>query len=195
MIATDESTLPVALAADLDGSFEALVLAFQDRLFCFALRMTYNPQDAEEITQDAFVRAYHALQGYTCERTHALALRPWLYQIALNLTRNRYRGRKIEVTTLDDEKTDWSAKVADDETKRPDSIFERDERQDRLNALLLQLPAKYREAVVLRFVEDLSYADVAEILRQPIGTIKSNVHRGVHMLRKALPSELDEVRL
>src|SRR5260370_3188779 len=87
----DEQSLSAHLAADLDGHFEHLVRTYQDRLYGFALRLTGSRQDAEESTQDAFVRAYRALQGYAEDRRRALRLRPWLYQITLNVGRNRAR--------------------------------------------------------------------------------------------------------
>ena len=83
-----------ALAEDLDGQFELLVRTYQDRLYSFALRLSRSREDAEEIAQDAFVRAYRALKTYAPERIAALSLRAWLYQIALNVTRNRFRRRR-----------------------------------------------------------------------------------------------------
>lgn len=70
-----DQDLPAALAADMDGNFEQLVLAFQDRLYAFALRLTDSPENAEEITQDALVRAYRALAKYSAGRIRTLALR------------------------------------------------------------------------------------------------------------------------
>src|SRR5512143_2374709 len=72
--------LEAALAADLDGNFERLVHEYQDRLFGFALRLTRSRPDAEEIAQDAFVRAYRGLKRYGVERVRGIALRAWLYQ-------------------------------------------------------------------------------------------------------------------
>src|SRR5688500_10655666 len=89
-----------ALADDLDGHFEALVRAYGDRLYAFALRLTGSPPDAEEIAQDTFVRAYGALGGYEPARITDLALRPWLFRIALNVTRNRVRGKRPRLVPL-----------------------------------------------------------------------------------------------
>ena len=80
-----EPTLAERLAADLDGTFEELVLAMQGPVYRFAYRWCGNAQDAEEIAQDAFVRAYRALQGYGPERIAALRLTPWLLTITINL--------------------------------------------------------------------------------------------------------------
>jgi hypothetical protein len=86
-VAVSADTLAAALAKDLDGSFEQLVRDFQDRLFSFALRLTGRREDAEEVTQDAFVRAYRALQTYPAARVRAMALKAWLYQVTLNAPR------------------------------------------------------------------------------------------------------------
>ena len=85
---TDDA-LTARLAEDLDGTFEALVGAHQDRLYTIAHRFLGNGHDAEEVTQDALVRAYRALAGYDDARIQALRLRPWLATIVLNLCRNR----------------------------------------------------------------------------------------------------------
>ena len=90
---TEEEALAAALADDLDAHFERLVRVFQDRLYGFALRLTRSPQDAEESTQDTFVRAYRALEKYDTQQRRTLLLKPWLYRIALNVVRNRVRGR------------------------------------------------------------------------------------------------------
>src|SRR5437899_5955060 len=96
----DEQSLSAHLAVDLDGHFEHLVRSYQDRMYAFALRLTGSRQDAEESTQDAFVRAYRALERYPRERRRELHLRAWLYQILLNVGRNRVRRRKLTEETL-----------------------------------------------------------------------------------------------
>jgi RNA polymerase sigma-70 factor, ECF subfamily len=174
--------LPVALADDLDGSFERLVLTYQDRLYAFALYLCGSPRDAEEAVQDAFVRAYRALARYPAERVRDLHLRAWLYQITKNVVRNRVRGRRLQLVPPDG----GHAEPEDDEMERPEAAFERREQRGELGALVARLPERYRAAVVLRHVQALSYAEVAAILGQPIGTVKANVHRGVRLLRAAL---------
>lgn len=193
---THEQTraLTVALAQDLDGAFESVVCAYQQRIYGFALRLAgNNSADAEEIAQDAFVRAYRALGTYPGERIRALALRPWLYQIALNVARNRLRDhaseRRAAPLSLDESDEDGQARriePEDDPAERPEAVAEADERRRELAARLARLPARYRGAVVLRHVEGFSYAEIAELLGQPVGTVKANVHRGVQLLRAAL---------
>jgi RNA polymerase sigma-70 factor (ECF subfamily) len=187
-------SLAAQLAAHLDRSFERLVLTYQDRLYAFALRLSGSPQDAEEIAQDAFVRAYHALQGYDAARTRALALKPWLYQITLNVFRNRVRGRRLPLVALDGLGDGAEPEPEDDAAWQPEPHFEHAEAESALAAQVAALPERYRVAVVLRYVQELDYAEMAAVLGQPVGTVKSNVHRGIQMLRMAMTEHRVEVR-
>ena len=185
-----EAELRGALANDLDGAFESLVRAYQDRLFAFSLRVTGSRRDAEEAAQDAFVRAYRALRGYDSERICSLALKPWLFQIALNVCRNRLRGARRAEVSLDqvmrEGEDEASPPEPPDPSEGPEVAAERAEERTRLADLVCTLPERYRAAVVLRFVEDLCYTEVAAALDQPVGTAKANVHRGIKLLRSHL---------
>lgn len=180
-----DDDLRVRLASNLDATFEELLLAYQHRLFAFALRICGSPQDAEEIAQDALVRAYRAMASYPAERISSLALRPWLFQITLNVARNRLRTPRVPVEPLVLE-AEGGVEPAADEHEQPAHQVERAERERELAALIAQLPRRYRVAVVLRHVHGLAYAEIAAIERQPVGTVKANVHRGVRLLRAAL---------
>ncbi|HSK51333.1 MAG TPA: sigma-70 family RNA polymerase sigma factor [Clostridia bacterium] len=185
---TDDA-LTARLATDLDGSFEALVRAHQDRLYTIAARFLGDRHDAEEIAQDALVRAYRALAEYDTERIRALRLRAWLATIVLNLCRNRVARRSPGATplSLDLEAEDGrgSAEPASDPTASPPAILERREARRRWAALVRQLPPMYRAPVVLRHVDGLSYPELALVLDRPEGTIKAQVHRGLALLRTA----------
>jgi RNA polymerase sigma-70 factor (ECF subfamily) len=184
----DESRLASLLADDLDSHFEELVRTFQDRLYAFALRLTASPRDAEESTQDTFVRAYRALQRYPNDRVTSLRLRPWLYQIALNVVRNRVRRAELPVVDLDQPATGGLPSQAKDE--QPERATLARETRAQLATAIATLPERYASAVVLRHIQGLSYAEAAEILDQPVGTTKSDVHRGLRLLREALEPEL-----
>ncbi len=181
-----EAGLPTSLADDLDACFEQMVLTYQDRLYAFALSFSGNVQDAEEIAQDTFMRAYRALSGYEPDRVRALALKTWLYKIALNVARNRARGKQFQLAPLEisGEPAGWEPAASVDE--RPEHMLARGERRQELRALLASLPERYRAAVVLRYVQDLDYVEISRVLDQPVGTVKSNVHRGVKLLRESL---------
>jgi RNA polymerase sigma-70 factor, ECF subfamily len=185
---TDEA-LARGLAHDLDGSFEALVLAHQDRLYTIAHRFLGNGHDAEEVTQDALIRAYRAMAGYEEDRIRRLQLRPWLATIVLNLCRNRVaRSRNVRGTlSLDFESQEGAAlsEPAADPAAGPAAELDRREARRRWAALVTQLPPAYRAPVVLRHVDGLSYPELAIALDRPEGTVKAQVHRGLALLRTA----------
>jgi RNA polymerase sigma-70 factor, ECF subfamily len=180
----DDASLVAGLGADLDASFEHVVLAYQDRLFGFALRLSGKPADAEDSVQDAFVRAYRALKKYPEEQRRTLQIRPWLYRITLNVVRNRARGHRA-TTELNGE---WPSALED----QPEPLAEAAERRRELARLIARLPDRYRAAVVLRHVQGLPYAEIAAILDQPVGTTKANVHRGINLLRHAIEHQDQE---
>jgi RNA polymerase sigma-70 factor (ECF subfamily) len=155
--------------------FERIVLDNQDRIFALGLALTGNRHDAEEVAQDTFLRAYRALVAYPPERIRDLKQKAWLHQIALNVFRNRVRGTRPRLVELNGSEPDHAAGPEEDVMRRAEV--------DELAERVACLPPRYREAVVLRHVQDLSYAEIAEALEQPVGTVKANVHRGLKILR------------
>jgi RNA polymerase sigma-70 factor (ECF subfamily) len=180
----EDQELCSRLASDLDAHFEQVVRTFQDRLYGFALRLTHCQQDAEEVTQDAFVRAYRALEHYSAERRRELRLRPWLYQITLNVIRNRVRRPAPRLVQIDEPAVQDD--LAASPREQPENSALDAERQAGLVEAIARLPSRYATAVVLRHVQGLSYIEAAEILDQPVGTTKSDVHRGLRLLRESL---------
>src|SRR5690348_6338077 len=155
--------------------FERLVREHQDRIFALGFALTGNRHDAEDVAQDTFLRAYRALVSYPPERVRELKSRAWLHRIAVNVVRNRVRGVKPRLVELNGSEPATAAGPEEDALRRAEV--------DELAARVACLPVRYREAVVLRHVQDLSYAEVAHALGQPVGTVKANVHRGLKMLR------------
>jgi RNA polymerase sigma-70 factor (ECF subfamily) len=167
--------------------FEKIVDEFQRRLYGFALRMTGNREDAEEIVQDAFVRAFRALGKMTPEQRAELRLQPWLYTITLNVTRNRLRSKRPTNVALDAlADPDALLNHTQEGPEQPEAIVQRGADMVLVEQALLQLPMHLRAAATLRFIEGHSHPEIAEILNQPIGTVKSHVHRAVRILRRIL---------
>jgi RNA polymerase sigma-70 factor (ECF subfamily) len=162
------------LAGDLDGSFEELVKAVRDDLYS-GLRPLHG-FEAEDLAQEALVRAYRALSGYEPDRIRTLRLRPWIWTIALNLSRNRVRDRARRPTPV--ELVDTHG--VDDPEPLDTTAWD---------ARLASLPLAQRRAVVLRHVVDLSYPEIAEITGRPEGTIKADVSRGLARLRTIMREE------
>lgn len=183
-----DSPLVAALAEDLDGSFEVLVRAHQDRCYSIALRMLGDPGDAEETAQDAFLRAYRALAGYDKDRILELRLRPWLATIVLNLCRSRLTRRpeagRVPLSLDLPLPGDREPRTAD--AHGPAATVEARAAVHEWATLLMTLSPAYRSAVVLRHVDGLSYPELAIVLDRPEGTVKAQVHRGLTQLRTAL---------
>lgn len=158
-----------------DRGFEQLVRDHQHRVFSLCLALTGNRHDAEEVAQDTFLRAYRALCTYSPERVRQLKQKAWLNRIAINVVRNRVRGLKPRIVELNGSEPDRSSGPEEDVLRRAEV--------DALAARVARLPQRYKEAVVLIHVQELSYADAAEALGRPVGTVKANVHRGLKLLR------------
>ena len=190
-----DAALATRLSRDLDAAFPALVAGHQDRLYTIALRLLGDRRDAEEVAQDALVRAFRAMAGYPRERTAALRLRPWLASITVNLSRNRRRR-------IDDRRPpnqlepllDAGFDPPADGRSRPDAASDRRETQRELVAALQRLTPAVRTAIVLRHVDGLSVAETAEALGRPEGTVKAQVHRGLRELRLVLEPARETAR-
>lgn len=186
---------PAELARDLDAGFASMVEHHQDLVFGVARRVTGNAADAEDLAQETFVRAYRALRGYDAERTRALHLRGWLARICLNLGRNRARDMAAATAGTGTPATlEAAAEARDVETRQPEQIAERQEARRRWARLLDGLPPNYRTAVAMRHVEGLSYPELAAALGRPLGSVKSDVHRGVALLRTAYERDETAIR-
>ena len=154
--------------------FERMVHEHQDRLYALGYALTGNRHDAEEVAQDTLLRAYRALLTYTPERVRDLEQRAWLHRIAVNVARNRHRGLRPRLVELNGSEPDAAPGP---EAQAVERVL--------LNGVvssLAALPPRYREAVVLRYVQDRPYGEVAEALDVPVGTAKSDVHRALKML-------------
>lgn len=179
--------LAARLASDLERAFPALVDAHVSRLYTIAHRLLGVPGDAEEVAQDALIRAHRALAGYDAARISALRLRPWLATIAVNLARNRRRriADRLPATSLGP-LIDAGFELSERADAGPAASAERTETRQRLAGALLQLPPGTRAAVVLRHVDGLTVAETAAALGRPEGTVKAQVHRGLAQLRLIL---------
>jgi len=171
------------LAADVDAAFPELVVAHQDLVFGVALRVVHDEHAAQDVAQEVFVRAYRALRRYPERQVQELRLRSWLARIALNAARNEVRARRAH-----DDIDDTAATLAEP-GEGPLRLAERNDERRMWSRLLRQLPDRYRLAVALRYIDDLSYPELAETLGRPLGSVKSDVHRGTALLRAAYDAE------
>jgi RNA polymerase sigma-70 factor (ECF subfamily) len=184
-----DTRLAARLARDVEAAFPSLVADHQDRLYTIALRLLGDRRDAEEVAQDALVRAFRAMRGYPSERVAALRLRPWLASITVNLARNRRRRHEDRQPPSQLEPMlDAGFDVAD-ARRGPGAVTDDRETRRELATALLSLSPAVRAAVVLRHVDGLSVAETAEALGRPEGTVKAQVFRGLRELRLVLQDD------
>lgn len=164
-----------ALVTHRDAGFTMLVVRFQPGIYSGARRLTHGHEDAEEVAQETFLRAYRALGGYDDRRISNLKLSGWLWTIAINLCRDRSSGRRRPIA-ID---TRLAASGAD---APPIDAAAWNER-------LARLSTDQRTAVVLRHVADLSITDISEIVGRPQGTVRADISRGLDHLRDVLARE------
>ncbi len=185
-----DAMLAIALARDVDRAFEHVVIAYRARIVTFVARMLHDDARAEDVAQDVFVRAYRALQTYPAERRASLRLRSWLYAIAHNLTRNAFRDAPPPRESLDYDDGTPRAGLADDQPG-PEHLVLRAEAWESIGDAIARLSAALRPAFVMRYVDDLSYEEIAESLDQPVGTVKASAHRGLLAVRAHLEKNDD----
>lgn len=189
----DEALVPRAVHGDVPA-FEELVRRYQDRIFNFALRYTGNPADAEEVAQEAFMKAYRALDRFRGDAKFST----WLFQITKNLCINRYHRkrrrmahRRISIQQrMDDE--DAAPLQIESEEPGPQEEALRGELRERIEAGITELEPHYRAALVLRDIEGLDYAEIGQILDVPVGTVKSRIHRARNELQQILRPFLED---
>ena len=177
------------LATDLNSYFPQLMLSYQQRLYTFALRQSGSPQDAEDIVQEAFIRAYHALADYPAERIRMMKLQPWLYKITLHIFYRQKSNSRLQYASLDLSEESTHLEIEDDERAQPEYILEGKEDLRELEEMIARLPEHYRLAVSCYYFDELSYHEIADLLNQPVGTVKSNLHRGKQLLRKTVEAQ------
>ena len=183
----DEELVARTLAGQTDA-FSQLVERYQRPVLSLIYRMVHDPVLAEDLAQEAFVRAYQRLDRYQPGRKFS----SWLFKVAHNRTIDHLRRKKpLEVdleATSEDGQSSWEVLEADEDSASPQRHMEMRETARSISAALADLRDNYREVLVLRFEHELSYQEIADITGASLSSVKVQLHRA----RKALARELEE---
>ena len=179
----------VLIQAALDGSakaYEALLRSYRKSVYHIALRMVRNPDDADDLTMEAFAKAFGHLSRYQPQ----FAFSTWLFRIATNGCIDFVRRKKLHTQPLNVAVAlgDGESFLLDvcDHAPNPQEAFIRQQRIEVVHQVVNQLPAKYAVLVRLRYFEELSYAEVATELQAPLGTVKAQLFRARELLLQLL---------
>ncbi|GAX88412.1 RNA polymerase sigma factor SigW [Effusibacillus lacus] len=162
-------------------AFAELVELYKDKLYNLSYRMLGNPHDAEEMTQEAFLKAYANLKKY--DSRHKFST--WIYRIATNCCIDRLRKKKADYSLdapLDSDDGGDMYSVLSSGDSPEFHVIAREQRFE-LQSAIEQLPPSYRAVVILKYIEDLSMQEIADILALPVSTVKTRLHRGREALR------------
>jgi RNA polymerase sigma factor (sigma-70 family) len=176
------------LAGD-ERAYRELVERYQRPVYTVAFRMVRSAEDAEDVTQETFVRVFRALDRYDPARS----FEAWLFTITTRLCIDLLRRRKVRPVPLvrrDPESDEEQITDVEDPGLRPDEQATHAEEEQRARTLIESLPPHYRIVVVLRHQQDLSYEEIAETLHLPLGTVKARIHRARALLKDRLGDEL-----
>ena len=169
------------LAGD-EKAYRELVELYQGQVYSVVLRMVRRREDAEDLTQETFVRMFRALDRYDPQRPFAA----WLFTIASRLAIDHIRRRKVQPVSLTQREAgsdeEYDIEVPDP-GPTPEEVTSRTEEERRTEELIRSLPPHYRIVVMLRHQRDMAYEEIAEALHLPLGTVKARIHRAREILK------------
>jgi len=189
---TEQSDLELVRRAQRNerGAFDLLVLKYQHKVVKLVARLLRDPAEAEDVAQEAFVKAYRALGSFRGDS----AFYTWLYRIAVNTARNAIASRQrrpldYEVELSESEQNNVTARLQHSDT--PEATVLSEEIRQTVNQAIGQLPEDLRTAIVLREIEGLSYEEIAATMDCPVGTVRSRIFRAREAIDRALRPLLD----
>lgn len=192
----DEAKLIERLARRDERAFNELVRTYERRVFGVVLRMLGNPAEAEDLSQEVFYQVFKAIGTFRGDSK----LSTWIYRIAVNLCKNRAKYLKVRHTSDQTDIEEQAERVPLGEARhanvgqveRPDEMMEGRQVEKIVRDAILQIEPAFRECLVLRDVEELSYGEIGEITSLPAGTVKSRIFRARAQLKELVEKELGE---
>lgn len=159
------------------NAFEELVLEYEKKVYNVALRMLNNSEDAADMTQEAFIKAYNSLSGFRGDSKFSVWLTRIVSNLCLDFLRSRNRRPTVSLSMEDEDGEDVQLDIADT-SQSPEQLLERSLTRESVRRGLQSLPEDYREILLLREIQGLSYDEIAAALDIEVGTVKSRIFRG-----------------
>ena len=188
----EAAALIESFKAGKQDSFDKLVVMFSPQLYRTAYGLLGSREDAEEVVQDAFVRAYRALGSFRGDSS----FETWMHRITINLARNKFPwnrrrgdGLMTSISGISEDESEQRDLLFPDDHLRPDLTLENSEIENQIMDGLSSLPEALRETMILRHISDMPYEKIAEQLDCKVGTVKSRLARGRELLREYLSSK------
>jgi RNA polymerase sigma-70 factor, ECF subfamily len=175
---SDQALVAASLAGD-SGAFDVLVERHRRGVYQVCYRFVNNHEDASDLSQETFVRAWKGLRTF---KGHA-AVSTWLYRIAVNVCLNRVSSKRVETEPFDIDR------LVDTSTEPPGSGLRREERARAVRRAIAALPEKQRATLILRVYQDLSHQEIADLLGSSVGAVKVNFFHALANLKKILGGE------
>src|SRR6476646_4302309 len=177
----NDCDLVTSAISGLDGSFEELVRRYQRPISAYVYRMVGNYESALDLTQEIFIKVYSSLRRYRSE----FKFSTWIYKIAHNAAIDHLRRTSTREQSLvlgpEDDQFDLPVESG---RLSPEQESERKERRGEIESVVRALPANYRELIILRHSQDLSYEEIVEVTGLPLGTVKNRLFRAREMMRQ-----------
>lgn len=171
------------------SSYETLMRKYYQLIYNLVYRMISRKEDVEDLTQEAFIKAFNSLQNFDKQ----FAFSTWLFKIATNNAIDYLRKKKLATFSIDKEieadDSDFKFEIPDHENKPDREIIDNQMRKI-LDEAIESLPPKYREVIVLRHKEEKEYEEIAKLLKLPLGTVKAHIFRGRELLNKYLKEKI-----
>lgn len=188
---TSDEDLMELFQSGKEQAFNTLVKRYKDRIHNFLYRYTHNHQDCEDLVQETFLRVFRSRHSYK----RIARFSTWLYTIAINLAKTQHKkNQKMSTVSMHQDEDDDNGReiVIEDGDLQPDQSLHQRLCVSEVEKALMQIPEEFREAVVLRDVQNLTYEEIMDITDLPMGTVKSRINRGRMRLQEMLQNVIYE---
>lgn len=186
----DNSLIDEALAGN-QASYEKLMKKYYQLIYNLVYRMISKKEDVEDLTQEAFIKAFNSLKNFDKQ----FSFSTWLFKIATNNAIDYLRKKKLSTFSIDkqieSDDSDYSFEIPDSENKPDKHIMDKEMRKI-LDEAIESLPPKYKQVIVMRHKGELEYEEIAKELKLPLGTVKAHIFRGRELMNKYLKDKIKQ---